>query len=186
MVPLVKKALSTAHDEEAYQQTANDFSKALNQTFNRAARLSRRLLEWDPQKQYEAHAQLVFRIRDQFGNGVTNFDITLRSRRGTGTKLESLIEDRKANENHGGTITFYLRTQAYEDGEWKNLTDNLCGIDIEVTGTETRSDDIRYLPLKLGLTAKQAKTAVINFQTTIIDIELARLPSQNVFRITSA
>ncbi len=183
VMPLIKMALATEAGAEAYQQTTEKFRTATSQTFRRAARLRNRLVEWNVHEQYEAHAQLIFRIRDQFGNGVKDFDITFKTR-GKDRRIEDMIEDRRTNKNHDGTITFYLRTQKFEDGEWINLLDDVRPFDVEVTGNETESEEIGYVPLQLRLTSNQARAMLKNLQTTIIDIELARLPSQKVFRIS--
>lgn len=187
IMPLIKIALSTPYDADAYQQAAEKFEKVRLKTFKRAGGLSRRWLEWNVHKQYEGHAQLIFRIRDQFGNGVEHFDITFRSRGGTGSdlvQLESLIEDRRSNKNHRGTMTFYLRTQKFKDKKWIELLENLHSLDVEITGTEPQSRDIKYVPLKISLTGHEVASILKSFQTTVIDIYLARLPSQNVFKVT--
>ena len=187
VMPLIKIALSTPYDANAYQQAAEKFEKARLNTFQRAGNLSGRILEWNVQKQYEGHAQLIFRIRDQFGNGVEHFDITFRSRGAASaerTALESLIEDRRNNKNHRGTMTFYLRTQKFEHDQWTELLENLRSLDVEITGSEPLSSDIKYVPLKISLTGNQVATILKSFQTTIIDIQLARLPSQKVFKVT--
>jgi hypothetical protein len=54
----------------------------------------------------------------------------------------------------------------------------------EVTGYEAESGEISYVPLNIRLTANRLRDILDNFQTTIIDIELARLPSRNVFSIS--
>ncbi len=185
VMPLIKLALLTPYDADAYHEVAQKFETARLNTFKRAGNLKRRLLEWDVQAQYEGHAQLIFRIRDQFGNGVEHYDITFRSRGGSNRlRLESLVEDRRRNKTHDGTMTFYLRTQQFARKRWRELLENLQPLDVEITGTEPLSSDIQYVPLKISLTGKQVASILKSFQTTIIDIELARLPSQNVFKVT--
>ena len=44
-----------------------------------AAKLKFSLLEWDPQSQYEGHAQLIFRLKDQNGDPVEHYDIFFNS-----------------------------------------------------------------------------------------------------------
>ncbi len=183
IVPLIKTALTTPYDEKAYASVAKKFETNRLQTFSRVSRLSGNLLEWNVQKQYEGHAQLIFRIRDQFGNGVRDFDIMFRSGGSKGEKLGNMIEDRRTNGNHDGTITFYLRTQHFENDEWTERLDNLSPLKVEVTGSERQSDEIKYIPLQIRLTASQVRSILQSFQTTIIDIELARLPTQKVFAI---
>ena len=185
VMPLIKIALLTPYDADAYQQAAQKFENARLNTFRRAGNLSRRILEWNVQAQYEGHAQLIFRIRDQFGNGVEHYDITFRSRGGSNRlRLESLIEDRRGNKNYEGTMTFYLRTQKFARKRWRELLENLQPLDVEITGSEPLSSDINYVPLKISLTSQQVASVLKSFQTTIIDIQLARLPSKNVFKVT--
>jgi hypothetical protein len=81
-------------------------------------------------------------------------------------------------------MTFYLRTQKFEDDQWSELLENLRSLDVEITGSEPQSSDIKYVPLKISLTGNQVATILKSFQTTIIDIQLARLPSQKVFKIS--
>ncbi len=189
IMPLLKLALATEHDPDAYEAVAEQFKAATKKTFARAGRLKYRLLEWNVQRQYEGHAQLVFRIRDQFGRGVEHFDITFRSKSKKGkVALESLIEDRRLNKQHPGTLTFYLRTQEFKKSskKWKDRVADLCAVDVEISADEPRAEEIRYIPLNLRLTADQISSALKSFETTIIDIELVRLPSQKVFAISDA
>ena len=186
VMPLIKAALSTPHNIDDYQRTAQKFEAETAKTFARASRLKVRLTEWNVQSQYEAHAQLIFRIRDQFGNGVEHFDITFKSKGNDKNRprLESMIEDRRTNKSHHGTMTFYLRTQKFKSEMWHELLPTLQPVDVEVTGNEPLSNDIKYVPLKISLTGKQIAAALNNFETTIIDIQLVRLPSQDVFKIS--
>ena len=81
-------------------------------------------------------------------------------------------------------MTFYLRTQKFEDDQWTELLENLRSLDVEITGSEPLSNDIKYVPLKISLTGNQVAIVLKSFQTTIIDIQLARLPSQKGFKVT--
>lgn len=183
VMPLINQALTTDHDESEYSQRVIDFDAERQRTFEKAGRLDDDSYNWNPQSQYEGHAQLIFRIRDQFGVAVNDFDINLNSNKENAelTALESCIEDRHLNRKHGGTMCFYLRTQAFKNDEWREIMDCIAPIDIEVTGTEPRSDDIRFLPLLLKLSSEQLRQLISSFKTTIIDIELLRLPAKNVF-----
>ena len=189
VMPLIKTALETPNNVAAYARTAERFKTATATTFQRAGKLKFGLLEWDKQAQYEGHAQLIFRVRDQFDNGVEHFDVTLKSKGKTssGIRLESLIEDRRGNKNHYGTITYYLRTQNFDkkNKTWDDLIATLLPVDVEISGHEPLSDDIAYVPLNIRLTAKQVASILRSFQTTIIDVQLLRLPSQKVFAIKS-
>jgi len=100
-------------------------------------------------------------------------------------QLEKMIEDRHNNSNDKGTLTFYLRTQKFNKSKkaWIDLLDKIADLHIEISGHEPLSGDIAYLPLNIQLTNKDLKQAIKSFQTTIIDIELIRLPSENVFKV---
>lgn len=75
ILPLIKSVLTMPYQPKAYEKAAERFNRMTHRTFERVASLSNSLLEWDKQSQYDAHAQLIFRIRDQFDNAVEDFDI---------------------------------------------------------------------------------------------------------------
>ncbi|MDY6824831.1 MAG: hypothetical protein SWH68_13695 [Thermodesulfobacteriota bacterium] len=186
IMPLVRAALQTPPDRAAYLKTGELFTKAHNRTFQRAAKLKRELTEWDPQSQYEGHAQLIFRVNDQHGNPVEDFDIFLNSKPEKGksqVKLETMIEDKHLNRTHKGTITFYLRTREFKNKQWKERLTHVAPLDLEITGHEPQSGDIAYVPINIRLTPDQIRALVNTFQTTVVDVTLVRLPSENVFEI---
>ena len=162
------------------------FAANHNRTFARVARLRGSLLDWDKHAQYEGHAQLIFRLRDQFGNDVSHHDITFKSRRGRGKRIEQMIEDKHINQLNPGTVTFYLRTQEFSDGQWQDLLAAAPAVDIEITGHESDSDEITFVPLTIDLSRARLKRFLRTFQTTVIDVTLARLPSQRVFQVARA
>ena len=185
IMPLIKSALQTPYNIQAYNKIVQQFENAKEKTFRRAAKFKFSLFEWNKQSQYEGHAQLIFRLRDQFGNGVEHFDITIKSRTKNPKlpKLEKLVEDHHAHKKDRGTITFYLRTQHFDkyNKKWKNLLDDMPPVNIEITGHEPLSKDIVYVPMNIRLTREQVKIVVESFKTTIIDITLLRIPSEHVF-----
>ena len=183
VMPLIKAALNTPYDSDKYQQAVQHFTQAHEDTFNRAKDLDSNIFEWNKQSQYEGHAQIIFRLIDQFGNAVENFDITFKSYK-PGKKqfrVETMIEDKHVNKKDKGTITFYLRTQSFINGEWLDLLKNIADLHIEITGYEALSGDIAYLPINVRLNSDLVRKAIQSFRTTIIDVVLARLPSEKVF-----
>ena len=190
VLPLIEVALRTPYDADAYQQVVEDFDVANSETFNRAKELDSSIFEWNKQSQYEGHAQLIFRLKDQFGNGVENFDITFKTAKfdKKQPRLEKMIEDQHGNRRDDGTITFYLRTQAYDKRykKWRDLLGKIADVDIEVTGYESASGDIAYLPVNIHLPSHLVQRVIQSFRTTIVDVELVRLPSENVFNIKRA
>ena len=185
VLPHLIRALSTPPDESAYNEVAEAFHRNTAKTQRRAAGLSRSLTDWDKQAQYEAHTQVIFRLRDQYGADVDHHDITFRSRGAGANRLERMIEDVHRNKLNPGTTTFYVRTQAYNsEGVFENLLDDCKRLDIEITGEEPDSDDISYLPLTIELTKADVSRVLQGFRTTVVDVTLLRLPSQRVFRLT--
>jgi hypothetical protein len=181
---LLNSALKTPYDRQAYQNVARFFEAENAGTFARAAQLRWSIFEWNKQEQYEGHAQLIFRLKDQFGNAVEHFDITFKSQGNNGeeSRLEDMIEDKHNNSKDNGTITFYLRTQKFNE-TWNELLAHVAPVDVEITGYEPLSDDIAYLPVNIRLSNKEINAILQSFRTTIVDVVLARLPSDHVFEI---
>ncbi len=194
VMPLIKSALTTTTSDASYQKAVERFEKAHNKTFERAAKLKGGLTEWDPQAQYEGHAQLIFRIKDQFGNGVEHFDVMFKSQQPSKkakgkdkpVRLEKLIEDHHGNKTCPGIITFYLRTQRFNDKskQFEELLNHVLPLDMEITGHEPDSDEIAFVPVNIQMTPKQVLGVIQSFRTTIIDVELVRLPTDKVFSIS--
>lgn len=185
VLPHLIRALSTPPDESAYNKVIDAFHRNTRKTLQRASKLSRSITEWDKQAQYEAHTQVIFRIRDQYGVDVEHHDITFKSRGVGANRIERMIEDVYKNKLHKGTTTFYLRTQTYSsESGFEDLLNNCKRLDVEITGEEPSSDDIRYLPLTIELTRANVPRVLQNFRTTVVDVTLLRLPSQKVFRLT--
>lgn len=186
VLPHLFRALEADRDEAAYADVAAAFAKNTTTTLNRAARLKRSITDWDRQAQYEAHAQVVFRIRDQFGLDVPHLDITFKSRRTAGTyRLEKRIEDVHKNKANPGTLTFYLRTQEFDgDSEsFVSVLEDCKSLDIEVTAHEPDSREISYVPLTIPFERSEIPKVVQDFRTTLVDITLFRLPSPKVFHL---
>lgn len=189
LMPLLKRALGTPYDEKSYSKVAEVFEKATLKTFRRVAKLKGTIFDWNRQSQYEGHAQLIFRLRDQYGESVSSFDITLKStpRRTSKNRLERMIEDRHINKKDKGTITFYLRTQKFDDSnsEWIDLLDNVASLILEISAHEDQSTDVSFVPLGVRLTGSEIRKMLQSFRTTIVDVTLLRIPSNKVFKIKS-
>ncbi len=188
VMPLIHAALTTRTTDLAYSQTVERYKEINAKTFERASKLESSLLEWNKQAQYEGHAQLIFRIRDQYGRGVEHFDVTIKSVNPSSdnTRLEKMIEDDHCNGQHKGTMTFYLRTQEFKGKKWHETLNKVADVDIEITGFQPESDDICFIPLNIQLSADQVREIIQSFRTTIVDVELWRLPSENVFYISKS
>lgn len=190
VVPLVRQALETPLDPAAYGEVASAFHEVSRQTFERVAKLKNTLLDWNKQSHYEGHIQIVFRLRDQFGNGIEHYDITFKSIGPTKklNTLESMIEANHANSKSLGTRVFYLRTQSFdtETKSWIDLLDNVATAHFEITAHEENSDDIDFVPLTITLLPDEIRACIQTFRTTIVDVTMLRLPATRAFAIAAA
>lgn len=165
------------------------FAAETRRTYEQAAEASvpPRWKVWvtDPQAQYDGHAQVVFRLRDQDGRPVEAFDIFFESR--GDLPIKELIEDGHKNKTSGGILVFYLRTDRYDRGknEWVSQIPRIGDVFLEVTATEPGTAGIVYLPMRYRFTNRQMQSFIRPHLTTVVDIELLRLPLEDVYRIVT-
>ncbi len=189
----IEAALRT-EDEGAYRRLATTWATHTENVLVRAAELKRSVLDWSPQKEYEGHSQLVFRIRDQYEQDVEHHEITFRSEppanRRRPHRLERMIEDVHVNRLNPGTATYYLRTQRYRGKDakkrprWVNQLNRVAPVRFEISGFEPQSEEIRYVPLNVRISGEDLARFIQPFRTTVIDVVLQRLPSEKVFELT--
>ncbi|HEV8377135.1 MAG TPA: hypothetical protein VGR38_12970 [Candidatus Polarisedimenticolia bacterium] len=142
----------------------------------------------EPRAQYDRHAQVILRIRDQDGRPVPDFDIffdSVRVPRDPSRAMKDLIEDKHVNSRSPHIITFYLRTDAFsaEAGSWIPRVPELNGCILEISAVESQTKEILYLPLRFGFTPEELEAWIVGDRTTVIDVELLRLPSPSVFSL---
>jgi hypothetical protein len=189
VLQLIQRALDA--DRNSWPALVGAFEEATDQTYHRAA--TEDVPAWwkkwldDPRAQYDPHAQVVFRIRDQDGRPVRHFDIFFDSVQGDtrARPIQTLFEDKHLNEVSPNVITFYLRTDAFvrEAKRWRSQLAEVRACALEVTAVDRETDEILYLPFRVELRSEQLLQWIRGHRTTIIDVELLRLPSPNVFRM---
>ncbi len=175
-----------------YKQVAKEFERQTQLTYDKAKTAQApgwlKKLFVDPREQYDHHAQVIFRLRDQHGRPVEHFDIFFDSehsvRKGA-LAINALFEDNHRNDLTSNVITFYLRTNAWDDtaNDWVDRVPEVDSCYLEVSAIEPGTDDILYLPLRYTIPPKLLQVWLRGHQTTIIDIELCRLPSGQVFQL---
>jgi hypothetical protein len=121
---------------------------------------------------------------------VPDFDIffdSVRGRRDPSRAMKDLIEDKHVNSSSPHIITFYLRTNAFsaDAGAWVDRLRDVDGCFLEVSAVEPQTREILYLPLRFEFTAEELESWIHADRTTIIDVELLRLPSPEVFKLVS-
>ena len=176
---------------ESWPNLVAAFQKETDETYRRAA--TEEAPAWwkkwltDPRAQYDRHAQIIFRVRDQDRRPVRHFDIFFASMQGD-TKarpIQTLFEDKHLNDVSPNILTFYLRTDEFTSKSkgWVSHVPEVQRCALEVTAVDPETDEIIYLPLRLELSTEQLTQWIQGHRTTIIDVELLRLPSPNVFRM---
>ena len=174
-----------------YERCVDRFNRETAWTYQRAKseQAPSRWRAWlaEPRAQYDAHTQVVFRIRDQDGRPVEHHDVFFDSvpQRGSDRPLsiKDLVEHTHVNHQSPNIITFYLRTDKWSGQGWEDQISKVADSFLEITATELQTEEIVYLPLRFELDAAILKQFVQPHRTTVIDVELLRLPSGNVFRL---
>jgi len=197
MDPLVIQALSVS-DEDAYRQLAADWESLTRSTRERVAepehesnffakmgRAIRNFVE-EPRSQYDAHGQVVMRFRDQRGAPINDFSVYFNSMGGDGAPnqlINKLFEDRHKNDHTPNCITFYLRLDRFQGGNWVSQLDQINGVDLEIDARDPATNRVVYLPIRLRIAAHELKKWIRPNATTLVDITLMRVPSDSAFQI---
>ena len=141
----------------------------------------------DPRAQYDHHAQVILRIRDQDRRPVQHFDVFFDSvqQDAKSRPIQTLFEDKHINERSPNIIAFYWRTHAFANKTkgWVPLLPEVKSCALEITAVEPETGEILYLPFRLELDAGQLQRWVQGHHTTVMDVELFRLPSPKVFML---
>ncbi|HVS08692.1 MAG TPA: hypothetical protein VMS76_02370 [Planctomycetota bacterium] len=193
VLDLIRTALATEPD--GYLEAVRRFQEVTDATYERARGLERGMfsLEHDPRGQYDPHSQVIFRLRDQNGAPVRHFDVFFNSgeidRRSIGKDpslpVNKLFEDKHVNQKDRNIILFYLRSAQYEPRKrrWVNRVEQVEGLTFEITATEPETDEIAYLPLVHKVDREALARWIVPHETTIIDVELLRVPSPKIFKL---
>ena len=155
---LVRLALeSTA---QTYPQRVAEFQSETDRSYARAkvAQAPAWWKQWisEPRRQYDEHAQVIFRLRDQDGRPVEHFDIffdSVWSRRDKSLAIGKLFQDKHKNDVTPNVIAFYLRTKSWDDDaeDWVDCVPKVNGCYLEITAVEPETGEILYLPLRFEI-----------------------------------
>jgi len=139
---------------------------------------------------HDRYSMVIFRIKDSEGYPLSNFDLLLT---GPGSDPDMLpsgfFADRQANRSNTSTLTYYFNYDVMvgspaiiKDGE--ELRKVLPGIDSLGLIIKPRPDEgfIRYLPCRINASKDLFQKALAPNATTLIDIELQRVVSNEIFR----
>ena len=187
----VMKLLTSALacDRPNWPSRVTDFDRETQATYNLAAWLPTPAWwkPWieEPKAQYDPHAQVIFRVRDQNGRPIEHFDIffdSVTGRTDTSLPIGKLFEDKHVNEKTPNIITFFLRIKPWDGQQWTPKLPLVHGCFLEITATEPETDEILYVPLRINIDPPTLESIIEPHRTTIVDVVLLRIPSPGVFR----
>jgi len=190
VLELIRMALSARPPQ--WENLVNEFEAITNATYARVLKDQKPawFTKWiqEPRTQYDKHAQIIFRIRDQNQHPVLNYDVffdSVQGRRDPSAPIGKLFEDSHRNDVSPHTIAFYVRTDRFdkERQEWVAQVPAVDGCYLEVSAIEPATQEVIYLPMRVEFTKQELIGWLQPHRTTIIDVELLRLPSPEVFRI---
>ena len=188
---LIKRALETGTQNQ-WSATRSFFDTVTDETYDTARKASLGglfgdLKGWSRQRQYDQHAQVVVRLFDQHQRPVLDYDIYFGRPASAKSKrdIADLIVDTHRNGKTKNVLTFFLRVGRWNDktSTWDNQLDLIDGVVLEITGNEPQTEDVQYVPFRLELDQGAIKKWIVPHRTTIVDIEMLRVPTANVFRV---
>lgn len=190
VLKIIKMALTS--DCDNWRSRVTQFHKETQTTYEKVKELQKPpFWPWseDPRNQYDKHAQVIFRLRDQDNRPVTHYDIFFSSldiNRKNSKPMSSVIEYKHINKKSPNVILFYIRVERFDENQkkWVNQLNNIGDTYLEITATEPETDRIKYLPLRFKITKSLLKQWLQPHRTTIFDIELYRQSGPDVFIMT--
>jgi pimeloyl-ACP methyl ester carboxylesterase len=194
---MLKLALETPErTPSAWQRVVAAYDRETAQTFDNARTMQKPgLFNFlaDPRNQYDPHAQVIIRLRDQDGLPIPIgssdiFFVSNQQEKGT-IPIQSLIEDTSVSGVSPNAILFYLRLRKFirKAQDWVDQLLDVFDFALEITAIEPaapRQDPlVAYLPLRIPLNRRQLTSLIQPHRTTIIDVTLLRLPAPEVYQL---
>ncbi|MCH7750548.1 MAG: phospholipase [Planctomycetes bacterium] len=146
----------------------------------------------------DRHSMIVFRLRDEKGNAITDYDLLLTANNPDEPEAppnpnflpSGLIADRQLNTKHGNTLSLYFNYQALIG------LDELTSEGKIVRGKQKAAEHlgflirprpvegaVHFLPCELQASREVLQMALQPNQTTLVDIVLRRVVREGVFRL---
>ncbi|MBL7932705.1 MAG: phospholipase [Bacteroidia bacterium] len=144
---------------------------------------------------HDSFCMVIFRVRDSEGLPVPNFDLLLTSGPENDPDMlpNGFFADRQCNQSDNSVLTYYFNYDVMngnvairKDGE--EIRKELPGTDSLGFILRPRPDEgfVRYLPCSIKASKEIFETVLKPNSTTLIDIELKRVVSKELFRFESA
>jgi hypothetical protein len=175
-----------------WQTRVAEFDAETEKTYQEVLETQAPTLTWisEPRAQYDRHAQIVIRMRDQDGRPVLHYDVffdSVQGAAGESLPIGKLIEHKHINSLTPNIIAFYLRTDEFDSDEdaWVPRIPKVDGCYLDISATEPETVDINYLPLRVEFTKTELEKFIRPHMTTIIDVVLQRVPSPSVYKMVT-
>ena len=147
----------------------------------------------NPYAQYDGHAQVVYSGEgpEWQTNRATSASTLTRSG-GDGETLARtsivLFEDKHKNGATPNCINFYLRLTQWDSGlnRWVDRLPAIQGVDLEIDGVDPITGRALYLPVRMKIDTATLAEWVQLQRTTIIDVEMMRIASNDTFMLYGA
>ena len=196
--PTVAAALQCigVRNKEDYQKLCDAFDRQTEETQERErVEKAERLLLPDSRFIHDPHSMVIFRLQDDQGRPVEEFDLKLTA--GPKSSPDHLptgfFRDRQRNSRHWGTLTYFLNwalmqgCPAVKDEGGKVIRSERGGAEslgFLIQPHVTRGP-VHYLKAGLIATAEQLGDFVKPNQTTLVNVALRRVVREGLLRLTT-
>jgi hypothetical protein len=147
---------------------------------------------------HDSHTMIIFRIRDDHGYPINDFDITLmgkiKRRSGPDFLPKGFFVDRQKNSRESGVLTYYFSYDAMTGSpavsnpkaRQKMLRAELPGADGLGLKIRARPNDgfVHYVPAALQVSKDVLQKFMKADETTLVDIVLRRVVHEGLFRLS--
>jgi pimeloyl-ACP methyl ester carboxylesterase len=176
---------NTCRNFEAH--SAEVFAKELVETEDRFL-LSDRYFIHDP------YSMVIFRIRDEYGQAIGNYDIIFTGGENDSENQlpENFLMDKQRNSRAPGNMTFYFNASIMLGSDPVVFKDETIRKQLPGAGSFgfrivpfTDKGFVHFLPAVLRGTPDNLEKFIIPNQTTLIDVEMKRIVHEGVFQLTT-
>lgn len=141
---------------------------------------------------HDRYAMVIFRVQDEAGYIVEDFDLVLTG--GPNNDPDHLPKgfalDRQANKRHRGTITYYFNwdvmagcEEVTHDGNvLRQASPGAKSLGLRISPRPTEGF-VHYLPCEIKASRELLKNILLPNQTTLVDIVLRRIIRRGVFEL---
>jgi hypothetical protein len=143
---------------------------------------------------HDQYSMLVFRVRDEYGQNIGNFDVIFTGGDDDSANHlpENFLADKQRNSRAPGNITFYFNTAVMLGSDPVSLNRKVIRKKLPGAGSFgfrivpfADSGFVHYLPAVLKGTQELLAQLIRPNETTLIDIVMKRIVHEGVFQLTT-